>query len=229
MSNKPSALHCITCESRAENVLFCNLPKEALEIIDQAKSENRYARGQTVFYAGNMAPGLYCVTKGVIKVEATGSSGTSHILRMVGPGGILGYRSLFAEEPYQSTATVNEDAKICFIPKSSLLELIAKQPQVAMNLLKHVSRELRMAEDRMRGRVDKDASERVAESLLFLKDHFEEQVWTRREIAEWAGTTPETVMRTLANFEEEGFVEQQGRKIKVLDRKALLKIAQIDV
>lgn len=228
MASKPNPLHCLNCESRADNVLFCNLPKEALAIIDQAKSVNHYARGQSVFYAGNMAPGLYCVTEGVIKVEAAGASGTNHILRMVGPGGILGYRSLFADEPYQSTATVNEDAKICFIPKSSLMELIAKQPEVAMNLLKHVSRELRMAEDRMRGRVDMDASERVAEALLFLKDHFEGQIWTRREIAEWAGTTPETVMRTLAQFEDEGLIEQQGRKISVVDRKALLKIAQID-
>ena len=88
---------CKNCESRRENV-FCDLPDQALEILDKSKMLNNFKRGQFVFYAGNFPSGLYCVNSGVIRLETTGSSGNNHILRVVQAGGILGYRSLFANE-----------------------------------------------------------------------------------------------------------------------------------
>ena len=216
----------MTCQARERNV-FCELHQEGLELLNDSKILNHYKRGQNVFYAGNNPAGLYCVSGGLIKIENSGATGTNHILRVVGTGGVLGYRSLFADESYQSTATVVEDATICLIPKSSINELIKKNPELALKFLQQVSKELRAAEDRFCGVVDKDAPDRVAEALLFLKDNFGDQVWTRKDIAEWAGTTPETVMRTLAQFEDNGFIEQVGRKINVKDRKALLKIANL--
>jgi CRP-like cAMP-binding protein len=75
--------------------------------------------------------------------------------------------------------------------------------------------------------VDKAAPERIAEAVLFLKENFADQSWTRKDIAEWAGTTPETVMRTLADFEEEGLIAQIGRKIEVRNKRALLDRANL--
>ncbi|MNL55757.1 transcriptional regulator FixK [compost metagenome] len=76
--------------------------------------------------------------------------------------------------------------------------------------------------------MDKGASERIAEALLFLQDHFKHQNWTRREIAQWAGTTPETVIRTLAQFEKEGLIDQSdGRSIRILLKEKLQERAQI--
>jgi len=73
------------------------------------------------------------------------------------------------------------------------------------------------------------AIERIAEALLFLREHFHEKNWTRKEISEWAGTTTETVIRTLADFEEEGLINQTGRLITILNREALLQKANISV
>ncbi|MCK6599626.1 MAG: helix-turn-helix domain-containing protein, partial [Bdellovibrionaceae bacterium] len=56
------------------------------------------------------------------------------------------------------------------------------------------------------------------EAILFLQDHFKDQLWTRKEIAQWAGTTPETVMRTLSQFEKEGLIDQSGRRIIIIKR-----------
>jgi CRP-like cAMP-binding protein len=70
--------------------------------------------------------------------------------------------------------------------------------------------------------MDKGASERVAEALLFLQENFANQNWTRREIAQWAGTTPETVIRTLAQFEKENLIHQkEGRHIEIINRDEL--------
>lgn len=225
---KHSEKNCETCDSRKTNV-FCSLPPEGVEILDESKVTNLYKRGQYIFYEGNVPSGLYCVNDGVVKLETSSQGGNNHILRMVHNGGMLGYRSLFAEEPYRASALVHEDATICFIPKASILKLVERYPTVALGFLTRVSRELRQAEDRFCGLTDKNAGERIAESLLFLRDNFPEQTWTRKEISEWAGTTPETVMRTLAEFETKGYIEQAGRKISIKDKGALLKLANLSL
>lgn len=217
---------CKNCESRKGNV-FCDLPDEALEILDKSKVLNHFKKGQYIFYSGNFPSGLYCVNSGVVKLESSGSTGNNHILRVVQGGGILGYRSLFAEEAYEATAVVHEEAAVCHIPKSALTELLQKYPEVGMKFLAHVSKELKSAESRICGLTDKNAAERIAEAVLFLKDNFKDQNWTRKEIAEWAGTTPETVMRSLADFEEEGFIELKGRKINILKKEALIERANL--
>lgn len=217
---------CSSCDLRLENI-FCNVGGEALEILNRNKVVNHYRRGQYVFYAGNQPAGLYCVTSGVVKLETEGASGHGHILRVVQAGGVLGYRAFFAGGTYEASAVVHDDATICLIPKSSVMELVQKVPDVAFRLLSQVAKELKIAEARLCAQTDKNAAERIAEAVLFLKDHFSEQVWTRKEIAEWAGTTPETVMRCLAEFEDEGFIEQKGRRINVVNRSALIERANL--
>ena len=217
---------CKNCGSRSQNV-FCDLPDEALNLLDQFKVINHYKRGHFVFYSGNSPSGLYCVNSGVIRLESAGPTGNNHILRVVKAGGILGYRSLFAEEAYEATAVVHEDADICMIPKHALNELIQKFPDVGAKFLAHIAKELRTAESRLCGLTDKNAAERIAEAMLFLKENFAAQTWTRKEIAEWAGTTPETVMRTLSDFESEGWIALKGRKIEVLKRDELLRAANL--
>lgn len=217
---------CKNCNSRKSNV-FCNLPDAALDILDKSKTLNTYKKGQHIFYAGNFPGGLYCVNSGVIKLEATGNTGNNHILRVVQGGGILGYRSLFAGDAYKATAAVHEDAAVCHIPQAALFELMQKFPDVGLKFLAHISRELKKSEDRMCGLIDKTAPERIAEALLFLLETFKEQTWTRKEIAEWAGTTPETVMRSLAEFESEGLVELKGRRINIVNRRGLVEKANL--
>ena len=217
---------CELCGARKKNV-FCDLPPEGVKLLDQSKVVNYYKRGQTVFYSGNFPAGLYCVNGGVVKLEAPSENGNGHILRVAQAGDMLGYRSLFADESYQASAVVQEDATICLIPKSAVMQLVEKYPDIALQFLARISRELRQAEDRFRSSVDKAAPERIAEALLFLKENFADQAWTRKDIAEWAGTTPETVMRTLADFEEESLIAQKGRRIEIKDRKALLERANL--
>ncbi len=218
--------HCMTCTKKTGN-FFSVLPQDALNLIDQGKITKRVKKGETLFLSGNDPNGVYCINAGTVKLETEGPQGTGHILRVVQSGGMLGYRSLFADEPYQATAIAIEDATICHIPKSTFLNVVQKFPELSLKLLTHVSKELGSAENRMIKMTDQSATERIAESLLFLKENFEHQPWTRKEIAEWAGTTPETVMRTLAQFESQGFIKQSGRKIEITNRNSLIELANL--
>lgn len=204
--------------------MICSSGPEVSEVLNKSKVMHYLAPGEVLFHIGEEPKGLYSIASGLMKLESTSAQGAAHTLRILGPGGSLGYRSLFANEKYHSSAVAMEHTEICFIPKALVLKFFNEHPEVAMKLLCHLSKDLKVAEDKWMDQMDKGAGERIAEALVFLQDHFQHQGWTRREIAEWAGTTPETVIRTLAQFEKEGLIDQSsGRQIKIISREKLKK------
>ncbi len=226
-STAPSTNHdCQTCDMRADSIL-CASP-DILLMVERARVTCRFKAGQNIFYAGNDPLGIFTIQSGLVKLEVTSSTGAAHTLRLVGPGGTLGYRSLFANEPYHATAVAVDDCDLCFVPKSDIMAIFKNHPDLAMKLLTHISKDLRMAEEKWMDQMDKGASERIAEALLFLQEHFKHQNWTRREIAQWAGTTPETVIRTLAQFEKDRLIDQSdGRNIRILSHTGLKARAEL--
>lgn len=197
-------------------------------MVEKARVSCRFKAGQIIFYSGNDPLGIFTIQSGLVKLEVTSASGAAHTLRLVGPGGTLGYRSMFANEPYHASAVAVEDCELCFVPKAEIMNIFKSYPELAMKLLSHISKDLRMAEEKWMDQMDKGASERIAEALIFLQDHFAHQNWTRREIAQWAGTTPETVIRTLSQFEKDGLIDQtDGRSIRILSRDRLKDRAEI--
>ncbi len=215
---------CLKCENR-ETSPVCSV-HGADEEVRRSRAEVKFKAGQTIFYEGNVPIGLYVIQNGLVKLQATSSDGSTNTLRLLNAGQALGYRSLFADETYRASAICVEDCTLCFLPKNVLSEIVKSYPQVAMNLLQQLAKDLRTAEDKWINQVNKGAPERVAEAILFLDEHFHDQPWTRREIAQWAGTTPETVMRNLSQFEKEGLISSQGRAYKILDRTKLLEKSQ---
>lgn len=212
---------CKDCFFRENNVI-CSADPEIWKMLEKSKVKSQFKVGQVIFYQGTTPLGLYAVSSGLVKLDYHSEEGYSHTLRYVGPGGVLGYRSLFAQEDYHATATVVEECEVCFIPKTTVMDIFKNHPETALRIMAILSKDLRIAENKWTDQMDKEASARIAEAVLFLQDNFTHQNWTRREIAEWAGTTPETVIRTLAYLEKEGYIDQsQGRNVKVIDRKAL--------
>lgn len=216
MSTAEKKDSCLTCETKHLSSL-CSSP-DVIRVIDSVKVVCHYKAGQMIFKQGEEPLGLFAVQDGLVKLEVNSMDGHAHTLRLLGPGGVVGYRSLFAQEPYKANAVAVEDVSLCYIPKKELFRVFTEHPEATLKFMQAICKDLRSAEEKWVDQMDKDASERVAEAILFLQDHFNDQRWTRKEIAQWAGTTPETVMRTLSQFEKDGLINQAGRKIIILDR-----------
>ncbi len=224
-NNKPAS-SCENCGHRLNNVI-CSTAPEVWKLLDQVKQKSVFKPHQVIFYQDNEPLGLYTISTGLVKLEVTSEQGQNHTLRYLGPGTALGYRSLFSHEKYHATAIAVEKSEICFIPKNTVMDVFHQFPEAAIKILEALSKDLRVADSKWTNQMDKDASERIAEALLFLQENFTHQNWTRKEIAEWAGTTPETVIRTLAQFEKEGFIDQsQGRSIKLINKAKLIEKLQ---
>ncbi|MDO8519160.1 MAG: Crp/Fnr family transcriptional regulator [Deltaproteobacteria bacterium] len=237
MSKSPVRLECSTCASRLLGVL-CNLEEKAIKECDQHKTTNTYKKGQVIFYEGNQSYGLYCIFSGRIKLYKSGLDGKQQIVRLAGPGDLLGYRSLFSGEPYHASAEALEDATICCVDRNAFFPVLAKSPELALNIIKKLSRELREAEDLATSIAQRSVRERMAELLLMLKETYGSPgkkgvrinlELSREDMAEMIGITQETAIRLLSEFRQDGFIDVKDREITILNADKLLETARLEI
>ncbi len=229
-------IDCEHCDVRGKGI-FCEIESLALTQVSDRKVTNAYKKGHTIFFQGNPPFGLYCVNSGKIKVSKIGNDGKESIIRIATGGDVLGHRSLFSDESYTATATVIEDATICFIDKKFIYKCIQDEPSVALNLIQKLSREMGSAEAKAASMSQKNVRERLAELFLMLLKTYGVQEknrtkldikLTREEIASMVGTANETVIRFISEFKDEGLIEQDGKTIYILDEKKLLEYANLN-
>ncbi|MDH5602523.1 MAG: Crp/Fnr family transcriptional regulator [Cyclobacteriaceae bacterium] len=233
MQDKPVNYQCTYCKSRG-NSMFGSLGEEDLEKLNHNKSCIRYKKGQTLFYEGTRPMGLFCVNTGKVKVFKLSSQGKEQIINIAKPGDFLGYRAILSEEFYSASATVIEDAAICFIPKEDFLGLLSSNPDFFQRIIKNICHELGVMRERISDLAQKSVRERLAGSLLMLKETYgvdgEKSTLidiqlSREDLANIVGTATETVIRLLSEFKKDGLISLDGKKIKVLKPRELAKEA----
>ncbi len=224
---------CVQCTNKSS--IFCALSSNEKSELGENKGGNFYKKGQVVFYEGNHSSGLYCVFKGKVKLTKLGEDGKEQVIRFAKDADILGYRALLSNESYQATATAMEDCLICRLSKKNFIQLMEKNPKLSWNTMRLLSNDLRKAEQHLINIAQKTAKERIAEALIVLKSTFGlkldqktlDVTLKRSEIAEIAGTTTETTIRTLASLHKEEIIELNEKNILILNLKKLTKTAAI--
>ncbi len=184
-----------------------------------------YAKGSVLYRAGDPARGLFFVFEGLVGLFSGSEEGREHLLRIFGRGVCLGHRALVADEPHQGEARVLETSKIGLLEAERAHQLLRESPEFAAHMMKKLAVELRRAEHRLASAIEKQVAARIAETLIYLKDSFPDHRWTRNDIAYYSGSTGPTVIRTLAFFESEGLIQQEGRDIVIQDLKKLAEVA----
>lgn len=241
---KAEKVLCERCGSR-EHSLFRFCQAKELSFLDDNKVNNRYKRGQVIFFEGNNPMGLFCISQGTIKVYRTNAEGKEQILRFSGPGDFLGYRALIADEPYSASAETLEEATICYVPKEVFFQTMAAEPELSKQLLKTLCHELGVANERIQHMAQKSVRERLAETLLILQETYQrsrrvvaagtvaEQANNiclqipREDIANLTGSSTETIIRLLTEFKEEGLIALEGKQIRLLNVARMQRTARM--
>ena len=232
-TKKNIRIPCTLCAGK-EHSLFADLPREDLDAISLHKTCIRYKKGQTLFYEGTRPMGLFCINSGKVKVYKISSEGKEQILKLGKPGDFLGYRALISEEFYNSSATVIEEGAMCYIPKSDFLEILQKNPAFFRKMAKRVAHELGLMEQKLVTIAQKSVRERLAATLIMLKETYGMEgdesnlidiALSREDLANIIGTATETVIRLLSDFKTQKLISLQGKKIKVLNPKGLVREA----
>lgn len=225
---------CQFCTARLTSVFNVLEGEQVLEMSSQ-KSCATYKKGQYLFTENSTPLGVFCINSGKIKLTTTGFDGKEQILRLSKSGDIVGYRALVSGERYNSSAVALEDCSVCFIPKDYFIGLMKTDHKLCFEVAKKISGDLRTAEDHIVSLSQKNIRERMAEALLFLKATYGyaedgqtlNVIMSREEIADYVGTSTESAIRLLSEFNHDKLVELNGKRIKIINLEKLIKTANI--
>jgi len=160
-------------------------------------------------------------------VYTRGDSGEEQIIQVLKGGDIVGFKAMFSGDPYNVSAETLEESNVCFISKEDFLDMMDTNPTLRNGVMRELSKELSQRTEMITSMAQKSVRERVACSVAILNDVYEqgEINLTREDLANFVGTATETVIRLLKELKDEKVLEINGRKLKVLNKESLFKIA----
>lgn len=216
----PAKPTCITCSNEQciikKNRLMGTMP-EYLE-----KKNTVYCKkGQNFILEGSPVQGLYFVHMGKVKVAKTGLNGKEQIVRFASAGEIIGHRGFGAGQFYQISAVALEDTFLCHFSRGMMHEMLQNTPSLTYDLMLFYADELNRSETKVRKFAQMTVREKVIDSLLYINRKFGQYKnllnlqLTRKEIADFAGTTEEQVIRILSSLKKEKLIQTQGKKIGI--------------
>lgn len=211
--------------------IFTELDKKGQHELRELMRSVEYKADEAIFHEGTPAFGFFIICSGKVKLIKQGPAGKRQILKIVGSGELLGEENLFDGGTHTASARTLEPTRARFLKREDFLDFLKRHPMVALRLAEKVARELQGFQAKLIETAYESCRARLARLLLALAERYgtvEGEIRaciSRTDLAEMAGISTETAIRTLGEFEERGLVVLQRRKIRILDRARLEEIA----
>ncbi|MBU3821641.1 Crp/Fnr family transcriptional regulator [Flavobacteriaceae bacterium XHP0103] len=185
------------------------------------KSTIRCKKGQQFIIERSPVNGLFFVLKGKVKVFRTGINGREQIVRFAKEGEIIGHRGFGTEEYYSIGAIALEDTVLCYFSKGSLQNALRQNPEFTYDMMLFYANELNKSESKVKSISQMTVRERVIDALLYINRKFGVNrgylniVLSRKEYADYAGTTEEQVIRVFSALKKENLITAKGKRIAI--------------
>jgi len=181
---------------------------------------------QELYTEGEQPIRLYFVQAGRVKTVRRTSGGKELITGVYGPGEFFGYLPLLQQVSYTDSAVVLDDATLLYIPKEEFTLLLHRHPAVGQQFVRLLAGRVDEREQQLLGMAYNSLRRRVADTLLRLHEQAGNGSETgillsRDDLAAMVGTAPESLIRTLTEFKQDGLIEQMATGIHVLQPEKL--------
>jgi CRP-like cAMP-binding protein len=187
--------------------------------------ERSYPKGSVILFEDDPGDALYLVKGGQVKVVLIGEDGREVILSVLGEGTFFGEMALLDDEPRSAHVIAMEDSIVLALRREDFRQRLRTSPEIAIALLRELSRRLRRADDQIGSLVLLDVNGRVAELLVRLASEEGGDKITRKlthaTIAQMIGSSRETVSRTMRELQDKSLVAVTRQEITLLDRAGL--------
>lgn len=209
--------------------LFWDLEAALVEQLSLSAEERSYAKGKTIFRAGEWPTGLFVVVSGVVKEGCFSSEGKEKVLELLESGKILGDPFLFPDAPYSYDAVALTGARLLHIDKDAILKLASVHPGFVGQFLKQLSARVFNYLRDIEFLTAELYVQRVASYLVSRHGdiggsrHGFFLPATKQILASRLGMTPESLSRSLRDLVEAGLIAMMDRHIQVLDLAGLRK------
>jgi CRP/FNR family transcriptional regulator len=224
-SMPPVPVGCSACANRRPG-WFCALGSAVLADLEMASSSITLPAQASLFAQGEDARCLYLICSGYLKLTAGQHCDRQMIVRVAGPGSMVGLYAVISHGAYEVSAESLTDAQLRPVEREQFHRFLRNHKEAQMRAVQCVCQEYRFAlQDACRLALAETVAARLARLLLELSyqigEHLEGNGYqfplllTHEEIASMAGTTRETVTRTLGQFRKDGWISIEDALVTI--------------
>ena len=202
--------------------IFSDLSESDLKSVVNKMVSQSYKKGHVILEEDSTGDHCYFLTRGRVKITRVSSDEREVILALLGPGDFFGEMSLLDGEGRSANIVANEDAEVLTLSRRDFLDCLETYPKIAIALLEELAIRLRKSDQHIESLSLSDSEHRIAITLI----RFAQYIGTikqgdvkisnlpfQQDIANMAGTSRETVSRTLKLLEEKDLIKKEGKDL----------------
>jgi len=208
------------------------LRPEELEEIGHNIHLVSYPKNEIIFRQNTPTSHIMFIKSGLVKIYKEGRNKRNFTLKLGSHGEFIGLMSVFGGEMNQYSASAITQAEIGHINLKTFTNVLNRNNEFAMAVMNILSVEGLYIFERLIGQSHKQLPGRIADVILYFadtiygKEEFEFPL-TRRELAELAGTTKESFIRTLAEFKNDKIISLEGSKVSINSMKIIRTLSEL--
>jgi len=209
------------------------------EAFDGLKTTVAYHKNEVIFDEGGHCHSVFAICEGNAKLVTTSREGRVLLLRVFGPGEMLGLAEAVLNAPYETSAVAMVSSILAVIPRDTFIRFISSYPEACVRLTIALSEQYRSAqrEEKFLG-FGEPSTVRLARLLLeWAADRGASTAaglhiplhMSHADLAHAIGATRETVTRILGSLCHDGLIERRADGIVILRRDELALLGSIPV
>ena len=206
--------------------IFSELPEETLEKIEKVGTRKLFNKNDVILMEDEVGTALFVIVSGKVKVSRTSNDGREVILTILSESDFFGEMAILDGQTRSATVIAIEDSELFIIQRNDFLNLLREYPEASIALLQELTKRLRSTDVKIKALSLKDAEGKVATVILQIADDIGkikqgkveiEKLPLQQDLANMAGTSRETISRTLHSFAKKGLIELDGNKLRIND------------
>jgi CRP/FNR family transcriptional regulator len=216
---------CAACANRRPG-WFCSLGSAVLADLEMATTTITLPAQSSLFAQGDDARCLYLICNGYLKLTAGRQRDRQMIVRVAGPGSMLGLYAVLSHGVYEVSAETLTPAELRPVDRDRFMGFLRTHKEAQMRAVQCICQEYRFAlQDACRIALSETVAARLGRLLIELAHQIGEHMvgggfrfpllLTHEEMASMTSTTRETVTRTLGQFRKDGWISIEGSVVTV--------------
>ncbi len=211
------------------NPFFSGFEQDALEKMAAVCRPRHLAPREILFLKGDAGDGLYAIRRGVIRIGIMDNLGQQMTMNVLGGGDVFGEITLLDGRSRTADAVAIEDTEMFFLPRRDFLNLLEREPPIALHLIGLLSARLRDVIDRLEETTFLPSAIRLARRILVLAADYGTEVHaSQEELASLTGVTRETVNRHLQSWKRNGVISLARGRLVIHAIDDLRRLAKVD-
>ena len=203
--------------------IFSGLSKDDLELLEHHMVTRSFQKNTIIINEGDEANSFFIIIKGAVKVFLSNEEGKEIIINAQGAGDHFGELALLDDAPRSASVITTEKSTIGVIAKEDFHKVLAKNTDLSLNLIRELTRRVRLLSDNIRSLALMDVYGRVAKILLDMAQE-EDGIMvinkrpTQQDIANHIGASREMVARILKDLTTGNYITIDGRRLIINEK-----------